>query len=122
MPERANYGNWVSMRLIYLPCVVALVFLGFAFLLQVMVIPAVFFFLVSAYFAYVRYLFAAGGGDLQGRILDLVLEQLNWNGKGQVLDIGCGNGALVIKLARKYPDALKSRALQSLILLTRATW
>ena len=49
--------------------------------------------------AYARHLFAAEGGDLQGRVLDLVLEQLNWNGEGQALDIGCGNGALVVKLA-----------------------
>jgi ubiquinone/menaquinone biosynthesis C-methylase UbiE len=36
----------------------------------------------------------------------LVLANLDWNGEGRALDIGCGNGALTIKLAQQYPKAL----------------
>jgi SAM-dependent methyltransferase len=80
-------------------------FLVFAFLFWVLVIPAVLFLLVSLYFAYARYQFAPSGGNVQNQIYELLLARLDWDGIGQGLDIGCGNGALAIRLARKYPKA-----------------
>ena len=62
-------------------------------------------FIVAAYFAYARYLFARDGRNIQERIVELVLANLNWNGEGQALDIGCGSAAVTIKLAEKYPQA-----------------
>jgi len=42
---------------------------------------------------------------VQDHIWELVLAHLDWNGEGQALYIGCGNGALTIKLAQKYTKA-----------------
>jgi ubiquinone/menaquinone biosynthesis C-methylase UbiE len=71
----------------------------------VLIIPAVLFLLVAVYFLYVRHQFSPQGGNVQDHIWTLVLANLGWNGEGRALDIGCGNGALTIKLAQKYPKA-----------------
>lgn len=102
---KPDYGNWVSKRFIYGPGVIGLVLLALAVIFPILVILAVLFFLVSLYFAYARYQFAPGGGNVQDHIIDLVLARLEWTGEGRALDIGCGNAALTIKLARKYPKA-----------------
>ena len=69
-----------------------------------LLIPAVLFLLVSAYFAYARTLLA-GRSNVQGRIVELVLSHLDWSGEGRALDIGCGSASLTIKVAQKYPKA-----------------
>ncbi len=40
-----------------------------------------------------------------GKIHDFLLEHMQWDGQGKLLDIGCGAGALSIKCAKKYSKA-----------------
>jgi len=89
----------------YLSGFLGFVFLGLGLVFWVLIIPAVLFFSASLYFLYVRYQFSSQGGKLQDRIWSLVLSNLDWNGEGRALDIGCGNGALTIKLAQQNPKA-----------------
>jgi SAM-dependent methyltransferase len=103
--EELNYGNWVSKKLIYIPAVIGLLFLGVSLVFPLLIIGAAIFFLPSVYFAYARYRFSPRGGNIQARILDLVLDYLDWDGEGKALDIGCGNGPLTIGIAKKYPNA-----------------
>ncbi len=103
MVRKPDYGNWVSKRLVYAFGLAGLVLLFLALLLWVLVIPAALFLLVSFYFAYARYQFSPDGGNVQDRVRELVLDNLDWNGEGRALDIGCGNAALTIKLAQKFP-------------------
>jgi ubiquinone/menaquinone biosynthesis C-methylase UbiE len=105
MGVKAEYGNWVSKRIISLFGFLGFVFIGLGLVFWVLIIPSVLFLLVSVYFLYVRHQFSPQGGNLQDRIWALVLENLDWNGEGRALDIGCGNGALTIKLAQQYPKA-----------------
>jgi SAM-dependent methyltransferase len=100
-----DYGNWVSKRLVYTFGVLGVVFLALAFLFWVSVIPALLSMGVAAYFAYARYLFSPKGGNVQNQIWDTVAANLDWNGEGKALDIGCGNGALTIRLASKFTGA-----------------
>ena len=93
------------MKFVYIPGIVSLVFLALAFLYPLATIIFGFSFLVFLYFLYARYTFSPSGRDVQDKIWELVLSNLDWNGEGQALDIGCGNAPLTIKLARKYPEA-----------------
>jgi len=100
-----DYGNWVSKRLVYIPALAGLVFAVLATWVLLFVILAVILIAIAGYFAYARYLFAPRGGDVQAAVWNTVLEHLDWNGQGKALDVGCGNGALSIKLAKKYAEA-----------------
>jgi SAM-dependent methyltransferase len=97
-----DYGNWVSKRLIFTLTLFGIILLASVFLFWMLVIPAALLLAVSLYFAYSRYLFSPKGGNVQNKIWDAVISNLDWNGQGKAIDIGCGNGALSIKLARKF--------------------
>lgn len=78
---------------------------GFIPIKVVLAFPTAFFLFSTVYFYLARQLFSPEGGDVQNKVLDLVMSYINWNGKGKALDIGCGSAALTIKLAIKYCNA-----------------
>ncbi len=112
--EKPDYGNWVSRRLIYVFGILGLIFIVASILaifigqdllaLPFIVLTALSLF-IAVYFTYARYLFSQQGKNVQDQVWNLVMEHLEWNGDGRVLDIGCGNAGLTIKLAKKYPTA-----------------
>ncbi len=101
--EKPNYGNWVSKRLVYMPTVIGLLLFGLSLVIPFLIIFSVFFLTIAIYFAYARNRFSPEGGNVQRKIQELVLASLEWDGHGQALDIGCGNGALSTLMAQKYP-------------------
>jgi SAM-dependent methyltransferase len=112
--KEPDYGNWVSLRLIYVFGAVGVVLFGLSFLFLLLGLPFVFlvlmvgavlFLLASVYFVYARYKFSPRGGNLQPQIIELVLARLDWEGEGRALDIGCGNAPLTIMMAKKFPNA-----------------
>jgi ubiquinone/menaquinone biosynthesis C-methylase UbiE len=61
--------------------------------------------LTTVYFGICRCLFSyKGKSRIQSKVLDYVLSYLQFE-HGSILDIGCGNGALSIKAAKKLADA-----------------
>ena len=103
--KKPDYANWVSTKLMLGSGALVLLFVGLSFAFPVLAIGAVLLFVVFTYFAYARCSFSPRGGNLQVRIRDLVSLHLHWEGVGEALDIGCGNGPLAIDLAKKYPGA-----------------
>jgi SAM-dependent methyltransferase len=103
--ERPNYGNWVSRKLILIPFVLFIIFCGLIWIQIYFLVPAIILFVISIYFGFSRYLFSSKGKDVQTKVHDLIIGNLEWNGEGRVLDIGCGSGALPITLAKKYQNA-----------------
>ena len=84
------YGNWVSVRFIAGPALVALVFVLVAvtghvvrisWLVPLAAAAAVLAALVAVYFAYARHLLAANDGEIQARVQALVLDHLDWDGR-----------------------------------------
>jgi SAM-dependent methyltransferase len=100
-----NYGSWVSTKLIYASASIALLLGALSLAWPGFLAPAVFFLFWAFYFAYARYQFSPSGRNLQGRIIELLVDRFDWDGEGAVLDIGCGNGALTVRLAQEYPQA-----------------
>jgi SAM-dependent methyltransferase len=103
--KKPDYGNWVSIKLLYALGAVSIFLLGLSFVFLILTVGAVLSILAFVYFAYARYEFSPRGGNLQDQIQELVLKHLDWNGEGQALDIGCGNAPLTIKMAKEFPRA-----------------
>lgn len=103
--ESPDYGNWVPLKLVYLFGGLTILSLALSFLFAPLLLGAVLFSLLFGYFVYARFKFSRRGGDLQGRIRELVLDRLEWEGNGKAIDIGCGDGPLTVELARRFPSA-----------------
>jgi SAM-dependent methyltransferase len=101
-----DYGNWVSLTLIFVPLAVALFFLAIACVITLFFLIAFILFLIPFfYFWYAYYRFSVRGGNIQDRLRSLVVDHLEWDGRGKAIDIGCGNGALAIKVAERFINA-----------------
>ncbi len=99
-----EYSNWVSTKFIIIPLSMGALFLGLTLVWPGFAILAAPCLLAGVYFVYAHHAFSPRGRNIQAKLWEVVLDHLNWDGKGQALDIGCGNGPLTVALAQRHPD------------------
>lgn len=115
MNEKTNYGNWVPEKALYLLFALAAVFLTITVLLRglvqipvltiIMGVVFVMTVIMAVYMLVCHETFAFGKGNMMAEVHRHLVEHLEWNGEGTLLDIGCGAAALTVRCAKTFPKA-----------------
>lgn len=100
MKEKINYGNWVPEKMLYLMFGLAAVFLVISIAAQavlhkpvIAIVAGVICILSLIYAVYMLICyetFAFGKGSMMAGVHEHLVDHLEWNGEGTLLDIGCG--------------------------------
>src|SRR5262245_33671398 len=106
--ERPRYPTWIRTSRIILFWVLAAGIIAAAVAVSFAWPPGLGIGLLSLPFLYIAvvitlaaYRLSPRGGDLQGRIHQLLVDEAGTGGR--LLDVGCGSGQLLIGLARSGP-------------------
>ena len=104
-----DYGNWMPVSMLRLvgglaALAAVLAVLSFAVfhitaLGVVFVIAALLLLALLLWITWIRRRYAFGGGGMMEQVHQVVLSHLDFDGQGQLLDVGCGSGALSIRAA-----------------------
>ena len=115
MNKKTNYGNWVPEKALYMLFGLAAVFLVITVILQIMlgkpVITAISGIICALILAEAIYMyicheeFAFGKGNMMAGVHKHLVDHLDWDGNGKLLDIGCGAAALTVRCAKAFPKA-----------------
>ena len=110
-----DYGSWMSNLVFYavgamlalMVGLTALCFTAFTFRLTGMIfaVASALLLILLLWCAWIRKQYAFGGGGMMERTHQCLLSHLDFDGKGTLLDVGCGSGALSIRAALTWPDA-----------------
>lgn len=111
MDDKPDYGTWIRLQKIlifyFLSIFLILLFLiTNIFVLRIaLLLSALPFIYISFILSYTYYQFSSRGGNYQYKIHNVIVEKLAPKDDAEILDIGSGSGALLINLAKKYPNA-----------------
>lgn len=113
MEETPQYNVWIRLDRLWFSSSLALVSLvGIALSVfspwfWLFVIPFCVFLYISIIVGMCAYRFSPRGGDFQTRIHELItslVKKPEGDLRGKVLDVGCGNASLAVKMARQFPE------------------
>ena len=109
-----NYGNWMSAPVFYMVgalvvlmavlCVVSHLVPGMRLIGVLALIAAVAVLILLAWITWIRRQYAFGGGGMMEKVHEVLLSHLDYDGKGTLLEVGCGSGALAIRAALTWPE------------------
>ena len=109
-----NYGNWMSAPVFYMVgalvvlmaalCVISHFIPGMRLLGVLALIAAAAVLILLGWITWIRRQYAFGGGGMMERVHQTILSHLDYDGKGRLLDVGCGSGALAIRAALTWPE------------------
>lgn len=112
--KNTNYGNWVPAAMMK-TCGVAIGVVALLTILSVVFhfnIPAIILGIIlivligfTGYMKKCRDIFDFNKGGFMGKVHQYLVDHMKWDGNGNLLDIGCGAGALTIRCAKTYPNA-----------------
>ena len=115
MNEKANYGNWVPEKALYMLFGAAVLLGVIAVLAQTVLdkpvvtavsgVLCVVALVMAVYMLICHEIFAFGKGNMMAGVHEHLVEHLDWNGEGRLLDIGCGAAALTVRCAKAFPKA-----------------
>jgi SAM-dependent methyltransferase len=103
MTEKPHYSTWIRMNKIVIFWVLAIAFLGVGFAsfakiwLLISFVPGLIFAYIAFIVTMTHVRFSKAGGDYQNKIHEFLLSHKSV--KGETVEIGCGNGSLIIKSA-----------------------
>ncbi len=109
MEEKPIYNTWIRKSKIVLfysiaGVILAISVLGFTnanyFFIALLSLP---FLYIAIIINITAYRFSPRGGDIQNKIHELIIEKSNL--RGRIIDIGCGSGNLIIKMAKWGGDS-----------------
>ena len=115
MNQKANYGNWVPEKILYMGLAGTIIFailtgiFGVGLHQTVLAVIAGIICLLTLAMTLYMYIcheyFAFGKGDMMAKVHKHLVDHLKWNGQGTLLDIGCGAAPLTIRCAKAFPQA-----------------
>ena len=103
--QEPDYGAWVSWKILLSAGIVTALLFALAALFIYAVGAAILALVTFVFFGYGRYQQSASGGNMQAKLWDELVDRLGWDGTGRAIDIGCGNGAVAVRIAQKHPGA-----------------
>lgn len=109
-----DYGNWMSNPVFYMlgasiavfVILTVLVFTVFhsTILGIIFAVISIALIALTCWFAWIRKQYSFTGGGMMSKAHQVLLSHLDFDGKGTLLEVGCGSGALTIRSALTWPE------------------
>ena len=109
-----DYGSWMSNPVFYMVgglAALAALLAVLSFVVFHIFVPGILFVIIVAgllallgWITWIRRQYSFDGGRIMERVHQVILSHMDYDGKGTLLDVGCGSGALSIRAALTWQE------------------